>query len=97
MLFDWIAPSPAKLMVRALEVLYALGVMDTHAKLTSALGFQVAEVPLDPMSAKVLLTATESGADKRVTSDLRIGASGRERKGRETIRSINVSALHDSV
>lgn len=96
MQFDWIAPAPAEFMVRALEVLYALGVMDTHAKLTSALGYQVAEVPLDPMSAKVLLTATESGCGQEglaiaaVTSDPRIWASGRERKGRETIRSINV-------
>jgi ATP-dependent RNA helicase DDX35 len=57
MLFDWIAPSPANLMVRALEVLYALGVMDTHAHLISPLGYQVAELPLDLMSAKVLLTA----------------------------------------
>ena len=45
----------------------ALGVMDTHAKLSSRLGYQVEELLLDPMSAKVLLTATKVGAGKRVS------------------------------
>ena len=93
MQFDWIAPPPAEFMVRALEVLYALGVMDTHAKLTSPLGYQVAELPLDPMSAKVLLTASESGCRQEgltiaaVTSVQTIWASGRERKEMDEARS----------
>ena len=61
MQFDWITPPLAESMVRALEVLYALGVMDTHAKLTSPLSYQVEKLLPDPMSTKVLLTATESG------------------------------------
>ncbi|KAJ0557549.1 hypothetical protein HanIR_Chr07g0326401 [Helianthus annuus] len=33
-------------MVKALQVLYSLGVLDDDAKLTSPVGFQVAELPL---------------------------------------------------
>ncbi|XP_044494911.1 probable pre-mRNA-splicing factor ATP-dependent RNA helicase DEAH9 isoform X2 [Mangifera indica] len=44
--FDWPASPPPEAMVRALEVLYSLGVLDDDAKLTSPTGFQVAEIPL---------------------------------------------------
>lgn len=46
MRFHWLAPPPAETMVRALEILYSLGVLDAAAKLTSPLGFQIAELPL---------------------------------------------------
>lgn len=44
--FDWPASPSPEAMIRALEVLYSLGVLDDDAKLTSPLGFQVAEIPL---------------------------------------------------
>eukprot|EP01018_Ginkgo_biloba_P001047 Gb_21473 [translate_table: standard] len=44
--FDWLASPPAEAMVRALEVLYSIGVLDEDGKLTSPTGFQVAEIPL---------------------------------------------------
>lgn len=44
--FDWPASPPPEAMIRALEVLYSLGVVDDDAKLTSPTGFQVAEIPL---------------------------------------------------
>ena len=44
--FDWPASPSPEAMVRALEVLYSLGVLDDDAKLTSPAGFQVAEIPL---------------------------------------------------
>lgn len=46
MRFDWPAAPPPEAMVRALELLFAIGVLDDHAKLTSPTGFQVAELPL---------------------------------------------------
>lgn len=45
MRFDWLAPPSSEAMIRALELLYAIGVLDTDAKLTT-LGHQVAEFPL---------------------------------------------------
>ena len=44
--FDWLASPSSEAMIRALEVLYSLGVLDSDAKLTSPDGFQVAEIPL---------------------------------------------------
>lgn len=44
--FDWLASPSPEAMVRALEVLYSLGILDEDAKLTSPTGFQVAEIPL---------------------------------------------------
>lgn len=44
--FDWLASPPPEAMVRALEVLYSLGVLDDDGKLTSPTGFQVVEIPL---------------------------------------------------
>lgn len=44
--FDWLASPSPETMIRALEVLYSLGVLDDDAKLTSPIGFQVAEIPL---------------------------------------------------
>ncbi|KAK9098161.1 hypothetical protein Syun_025206 [Stephania yunnanensis] len=44
--FDWLAYLAPEAMIRALEVLYALGVLDEDAKLTSPIGFQVSEIPL---------------------------------------------------
>lgn len=44
--FDWPASPSPEAMIRALEVLFSLGVLDDDAKLTSPTGFQVAELPL---------------------------------------------------
>lgn len=56
--FDWLSSPSNEAMVRALEVLYSLGILDEDAKLTSPLGFQVAELPLvtyPPFSSNILL------------------------------------------
>ncbi|TVU22850.1 hypothetical protein EJB05_32570 [Eragrostis curvula] len=44
--FDWPASPSPEAMIRALEVLYSLGILDEDAKLTVPIGFQVAEIPL---------------------------------------------------
>lgn len=44
--FGWPSSPSPEAMIRALEVLYSLGVLDDDAKLTSPTGFQVAEIPL---------------------------------------------------
>ncbi|EPS65444.1 hypothetical protein M569_09332, partial [Genlisea aurea] len=64
--FDWpSSPSPESL-IRALEVLYSLGVLDDDAKLTSPTGFQVAEIPLDPMISKIILASSDYGCSDEV-------------------------------
>ncbi|XP_010686351.2 probable pre-mRNA-splicing factor ATP-dependent RNA helicase DEAH9 isoform X1 [Beta vulgaris subsp. vulgaris] len=69
--FDWPASPSPEAMIRALEVLYSLGVLDDDAKLTSPTGFQLAEIPLDPMLSKAILASSELGCSEEM---LTIGA-----------------------
>ena len=59
--FDFLTPPPAKLIIRALELLYSLGALDDYAKLTKPLGTRMVEIALEPMLAKCLLSAPEFG------------------------------------
>ncbi|KAG8385480.1 hypothetical protein BUALT_Bualt03G0049700 [Buddleja alternifolia] len=64
--FDWPASPSPEALIRALEVLYSLGVLDDDAKLTSPAGFQVAEIPLDPMVSKMILASNDYGCSEEV-------------------------------
>ncbi|OQO12299.1 hypothetical protein B0A48_02940 [Cryoendolithus antarcticus] len=55
--FDFLTPPPAELIVRALELLYSLGALDDYVKLTKPLGTRIAEIALEPMLAKCLLSS----------------------------------------
>jgi ATP-dependent RNA helicase DDX35 len=55
--FDFITSPPAELIIRALELLYSLGALDDYAKLTKPLGLRMAELAVEPMMAKTLLSA----------------------------------------
>lgn len=59
--FDFLTPPPAELMIRALELLYSLGALDNYAKLTKPLGLRMAELAVEPMMAKTLLSAPSFG------------------------------------
>ena len=56
--FNFITPPPAELIIRALELLYSLGALDDYAKLSKPIGTRMAELSLEPMLAKCLLSAT---------------------------------------
>ncbi|XP_015086134.1 probable pre-mRNA-splicing factor ATP-dependent RNA helicase DEAH9 isoform X1 [Solanum pennellii] len=64
--FDWPASPSPESMIRALEILYSLGVLDDDAKLTSPTGFQVAEIPLDPLISKMILASCEFGCSEEI-------------------------------
>ncbi|KAM7262747.1 hypothetical protein ACFE04_000430 [Oxalis oulophora] len=64
--FDWPSSPSPEAMVRALEVLYSLGILDDDAKLTSPLGFQVAEIPLDPMISKMIWSSNQLGCTEEI-------------------------------
>ena len=66
--FDFITSPPAELIIRALELLYSLGALDTYAKLTKPLGSRMAELAVEPMMAKVLLEAPSFGCLSEVLS-----------------------------
>lgn len=59
--FDYITAPPAELMIKAMELLYSLGALDEYAKLTKPLGTRMAELAVEPMMAKTLLSAPTFG------------------------------------
>lgn len=59
--FPYLTPPPSDLVVRGLEVLFGLGALDEYARLTKPLGIRMAELAVDPMMSKVLLTASSFG------------------------------------
>ncbi|KAI0395984.1 P-loop containing nucleoside triphosphate hydrolase protein [Xylariaceae sp. FL0594] len=59
--FDYLTPPPAELMIRATELLYSLGALDEYAKLTRPLGMRMAELAVEPMMGKTLLSAPSFG------------------------------------
>ena len=66
--FNFITPPPAELIIRALEILYSLGAVDDYAKLTRPLGVRMAELSVEPMMAKVLLSASTMGCLSEILS-----------------------------
>ena len=64
--FDFFSPPPAELMSKALELLYSLGTLDEYAKLTRPLGFRMAELAVEPMMAKTLLSAPSFGCTSEI-------------------------------
>lgn len=66
--FDFLTPPPAELIIRALELLYSLAAVDDYAKLTRPLGVRMAELSVEPMMAKVLLSAPTMGCLSEILS-----------------------------
>ena len=66
--FNFITSPPSQLLMRALELLYSLGAVDDYAKLTKPLGARMAELSVEPMMAKVLLSAFNYGCLSEVLS-----------------------------
>ncbi|KAI1105047.1 P-loop containing nucleoside triphosphate hydrolase protein [Jackrogersella minutella] len=59
--FDYLTPPPAELLAKATELLFSLGALDEYAKLTKPLGMRMAELAVEPMMAKTLLSAPSFG------------------------------------
>lgn len=59
--FDYLSSPPSEFMSKALELLYSLGALDEYAKLTRPLGLRMAELAVEPMMAKTLLSAPSYG------------------------------------
>uniref|UniRef100_A0A3B5KEU0 RNA helicase n=1 Tax=Takifugu rubripes TaxID=31033 RepID=A0A3B5KEU0_TAKRU len=66
--FNFLSPPPAQTMVQALELLYALGGLDNYGRLTDPMGLRMAEFPLSPMFAKMLLESGNFGCSKEIVT-----------------------------
>ncbi|XP_043680354.1 pre-mRNA-splicing factor ATP-dependent RNA helicase DHX16 isoform X2 [Vespula pensylvanica] len=65
--FDFLDPPPHETLVLALEQLYALGALNHRGELTK-LGRRMAEFPLDPMMAKMLLASERYRCSEEVAT-----------------------------
>ncbi|KFA45814.1 hypothetical protein S40293_08975 [Stachybotrys chartarum IBT 40293] len=65
--FDFMDPPATNTMLTALEELYALGALDDEGFLTR-LGRKMADLPMEPPLAKVLVTACELGCSDEMLS-----------------------------
>lgn len=65
--FDFLDPPPNGTLVKALEQLYALGALNHHGELTTT-GRRMAEFPVDPMMAKMLLSSEKYKCSEEVVT-----------------------------
>lgn len=65
--FDFLSPPSTNSMIYALELLYSLGAIDDKGRIT-AVGGQMAEMPLEPRMAKCLLTSIDYGCTDEMLS-----------------------------
>jgi len=66
--FDFPSPPPAQSLSRSLELLLALGAIDEQCELTSDIGEKLAELPLHPFHARMLLASIKYECVKEVLS-----------------------------
>lgn len=65
--FDFMDPPPTETMFRALEQLYALGALNDRGELTT-LGRKMAEFPVDPMLAKMIIASEKYTVSEEVAT-----------------------------
>ncbi|XP_055627755.1 probable ATP-dependent RNA helicase DHX35 [Toxorhynchites rutilus septentrionalis] len=66
--FTFPSPPPAKNLLASLETLYALEALDAKGNLTSPVGYFLAEMPINPMMAKMLYKAGEMGCSEEIVT-----------------------------
>jgi ATP-dependent RNA helicase DDX35 len=64
--FDFLSPPPSKNLINSLELLNALEALDHNSKLTTPIGFQMAEFPLHPTHSKALLSSAKFGCTQEM-------------------------------
>lgn len=65
--FDFMDSPPSEALIRALELLYALGALNDKGELTK-MGRRMAEFPIDPMLSKMLLHSETYGCGEEILS-----------------------------
>ena len=63
--FEFIDPPSSDTLIKSLELLYALGALDTKGELTKT-GRKMAEFPIDPMFAKCLISSSTYGVTNEI-------------------------------
>ncbi|KAK0162211.1 hypothetical protein PV327_008565 [Microctonus hyperodae] len=68
--FNFPSVPPSKNLVAGLELLFALGAIDNNGNLTNPVGMTMAEMPLEPVLAKCLMSSGEMGCSDEITTIL---------------------------
>ena len=66
--FDFLSSPPSNNLINTLELLHALKALDHNSKLTTPIGYQMAEFPLHPCHSKTLLASEEFGCTSEILS-----------------------------
>lgn len=66
--FDFLSAPPTMNLANALELLYALGALDDDCRLTEPFGVTIAEFPIEPCLAKMLLASGQLGCTEEILS-----------------------------
>jgi ATP-dependent RNA helicase DHX8/PRP22 len=67
--FDFMDPSPAQTMLTALESLYAVSALDDEGlQVLTRLGRKMADFPMDPLMAKMVIASVELGCSEEILS-----------------------------
>eukprot|EP01105_Mastigella_eilhardi_P014061 TRINITY_DN319_c0_g1_i1.p1 TRINITY_DN319_c0_g1~~TRINITY_DN319_c0_g1_i1.p1 ORF type:complete len:697 (-),score=165.37 TRINITY_DN319_c0_g1_i1:1149-3239(-) len=66
--FDFISSPPYENLAHSLELLYALGAIDSNCRLTEPLGLQMAEFPVDPTLAKMILSSSSYNCGEEIVT-----------------------------
>lgn len=65
--FEFMDPPPGETLMRALELLYALGAVNDRGELTK-LGRRMAEFPVDPMLSKAIIASEDFSCTEEVSN-----------------------------
>ncbi|XP_017892913.1 probable ATP-dependent RNA helicase DHX35 isoform X2 [Ceratina calcarata] len=68
--FNFPSAPPSKNLLAGLELLYALGAIDSNGELTTPLGVTMAEMPLEPVFAKSLIVSGEMSCSEELSTIL---------------------------
>ncbi|KJE89436.1 DEAH box polypeptide 35 [Capsaspora owczarzaki ATCC 30864] len=66
--FDFLSPPVTETVARALELLFALGALESNGRLAIPLGIRMAELPIPVMQAKMLLASAELGCSEEIVT-----------------------------
>ena len=66
--FEFPSAPPARNLISAMELLYALGAIDEGGQLTRPLGENMAELPIHPTLSKMLLSSGQMGCSKEIVT-----------------------------
>lgn len=66
--FDYLSPPPAKSLARSLELLLSLGAIDETTTRLTPVGSALAELPVAPQIARMLVASAELGCSEQVVS-----------------------------